>query len=148
MTYLAQATQPWVSENTNFILSVVSIAFTLVLGVVAIWLSVLFYRWSSKAEQEAIKASTSISSAVERLENLFDKLHSETFTMMKDMVTDMRTSIFPPGGKQTKPRRRSAPAEDAAEDSEQAAGADRAATSTGIAAPSSGEETEEGQRNG
>lgn len=148
MILLAQATQPWVSENTSLVLSIVSIVMTLVLGVVAIWLSIQFYVWSSKAEKEAVKASTDISSAVDRLEKLFDKLHSETFTMMKDMVTDMRTSIFPPGGKQVKPRRRSTPAEEASEDTPPPTDAKPAAPSSGIAAQPLPEAPEEGRRNG
>lgn len=150
MICLAQTTQsigPWVSENTSFVVSIVSLVVTLVLGTVAVWLSIQFYCWSSKAEKEAVNASRGISSAIERLEKLFDKLHSETFTMMKDMVTDMRTSIFPPGGKQTKPRRRTTPAEDAAEDSQQPAGANPPAPSSSIAAPSP-DEAQEGRRNG
>jgi cytoskeletal protein RodZ len=146
MIYLAQATQPWVSENTSFILSIVSLVVTAILGVGAVWLSIVFYRWSTEAEKEAVKASRDISAAVDRLEKLFDKLHSETFTLMKDIVTDMRASAFPPAAKRKPTTRRSAATEDSAEDPQQPS-VDSSTPSTGIeAAPAS--EEEEGPKNG
>lgn len=148
MILLAQTSQPWVSENVSLVLSIVSMVVSVVLGVVAIWLSIQFYTWSSRAEKEARKASTEISFAVERLEKLFNTVHSETFTLMKDMVTDMRTSIFPPGGKQTKSRRRNTSAEDAAEDTQPPTAANSPASSSGNAAQPVFEAAEEDLQNG
>lgn len=130
MVYLAQATQPWVNENTSLILSIVSLVVTAVLGIGAVWLSVVFYRWSTEAQKEAVKASTDISAAVDRLEKLFDKLHAETFTLMKEIVTDMRTNAFAPAAKKTTARRRNNAAEDATEEPP--------LTPTGLSAPATG----------
>ncbi|MCC1495882.1 hypothetical protein [Alcanivorax sp. 1008] len=78
------------AEITGLVASIVS----LIIGGFAIWLSVTFYRMSNKTSQELEKASSNINSTVDRLEVLFDKLYSDTFSMMKDTVTDMRNHVW------------------------------------------------------
>ncbi len=75
----------------SFIASIAS----LILAIGAIWLSVVFYRMSSEASKSTTEAAKGIAASVERLEKLFDKLYSDTFSMMKDTVTDMRKHIWP-----------------------------------------------------
>lgn len=79
---------------TELIPLVASIA-SLVLAVVAIWLSIMFFKLSSKLSESTHEAAKGIGSSVERLEKLFDKLYSDTFSMMRDTVTDMRKHIWP-----------------------------------------------------
>lgn len=67
---------------------------SLVLAIGAIWLSVIFYKMSNEASKETTKAAKDIQASVERLEKIFDKLYSDTFSMMKDTVTDMRQHIW------------------------------------------------------
>lgn len=67
---------------------------SLVLAVGAIWLSFVFYKMSNEASKETTKAAKDIQASVERLEKIFDKLYSDTFSMMKDTVTDMRQHIW------------------------------------------------------
>ncbi|MFJ5443532.1 hypothetical protein [Pectobacterium sp. CHL-2024] len=67
---------------------------SLILAVGAIWLSIIFYKMSDAASKETTTAAKDIKASVERLENLFDKLYSDTFAMMKDTVTDMRQHIW------------------------------------------------------
>lgn len=67
---------------------------SLILAVGAIWLSIVFYKMSDAASKETTTAAKDIKASVERLENLFDKLYSDTFSMMKDTVTDMRQHIW------------------------------------------------------
>lgn len=67
---------------------------SLVLAVGAIWLSFVFYRMSNEASKETTKAAKDIQASVERLEKIFDKLYSDTFSMMRDTVTDMRQHIW------------------------------------------------------
>ncbi|HFV9219140.1 TPA: hypothetical protein ACIAH1_004032 [Enterobacter hormaechei subsp. steigerwaltii] len=67
---------------------------SLVLAIGAIWLSFVFYKMSNEASKETTKAAKDIQSSVERLEKIFDKLYSDTFSMMKDTVTDMRQHIW------------------------------------------------------
>lgn len=67
---------------------------SIVLGIVAIWLSVLFYKMSDKSARESEKSAHSIEASVKKLEILFDKLYSGTFDMMKDTVTDMRKHVY------------------------------------------------------
>jgi len=67
---------------------------SLILAVGAIWLSVVFFKMSNEASKATTEAAKGIDASVQRLENLFDKLYSDTFSMMKDTVTDMRKHIW------------------------------------------------------
>ncbi len=67
----------------------------LILAVVAIWLSIVFFRMSSEISKSTIEAAEGIGASVDRLEKLFDKLYADTFSMMKDTVSDMRKHIWP-----------------------------------------------------
>lgn len=65
------------------------------LAVIAIWLSIVFFRMSSKLSESTTEAAKGIGASVERLEKLFDKLYADTFSMMRDTVTDMRKHLWP-----------------------------------------------------
>jgi uncharacterized membrane protein len=67
---------------------------SLILAVGAIWLSIVFFKMSNEASQATTEAAKGIDASVKRLENLFDKLYSDTFSMMKDTVSDMRKHIW------------------------------------------------------
>jgi uncharacterized membrane protein len=67
---------------------------SLILSVGAIWLSVVFFKMSNEASKATTEAAKGIDASVKRLENLFDKLYSDTFSMMKDTVSDMRKHIW------------------------------------------------------
>lgn len=89
--------------STPELLSLLASIASLILAVVAIWLSIVFFKLSSKLSESATEAAKGIGSSVERLEKLFDKLYSDTFSMMRDTVSDMRKHIWPedsPGGDQ------------------------------------------------
>ncbi len=77
------------------IISFVASIASLILAVGAIWLSVVFYRMSNEAAKATTEAAKDIAASVERLEKLFDKLYSDTFSMMRDTVSDMRKHIWP-----------------------------------------------------
>lgn len=77
-------------ELFGLVASIVS----LVLAIGAIWLSVVFFRMSNEAAKATTEAAKGIDASVKRLENLFDKLYSDTFSMMKDTVSDMRKHIW------------------------------------------------------
>lgn len=79
-------------ELLSFILSIVS----LIVSGGAVWLSFKFYQMSDNASKEAKKSSDKIQVNTEKLEGLFSRLYSDTFTMMKDTVTDMREYIYHP----------------------------------------------------
>lgn len=80
------ATDSWALQGTAIVASVVS----MIIGGFAVWLSVTFYRWSTSVSEKTNEASKDIESSVDRLEKLFDKLYSDTFSMMRDTVDDMR----------------------------------------------------------
>ncbi|MEQ4923449.1 hypothetical protein [Proteus hauseri] len=77
-------------ELLSFILSIVS----LIVSGGAVWLSFKFYQMSDNASKEAKRSSDQIKSSTEKLEGLFSRLYTDTFTMMKDTVTDMRQHIY------------------------------------------------------
>lgn len=76
------------------IISVVASLVSLVIGGFAVWLSVTFYRLSNKVSEETKEAAKGISASVDRLETLFDRLYSDTFSMMRETVTDMRNHVW------------------------------------------------------
>jgi len=76
------------------IISLVASVASLILATVAIWLSITFYKMSSQASRATEDAAKGISASVERLENIFEKLYSDTFSVMRETVTDMRKHIL------------------------------------------------------
>ena len=75
--------------------SLIAAVASLVLAIVAISLSIVFYRMSSQLSESAKDAAKDIGASVQKLEKLFDKLYTDTFSIMKDTVTDMRKHIWP-----------------------------------------------------
>ena len=80
-------------SNIELLALVASIA-SLILAVGAIWLSIVFYKMSDSASKVTTKAASDIDASVQKLEKLFDKLYSDTFSMVKDTVSDMRKHIW------------------------------------------------------
>lgn len=78
--------------------SLISSITSIILGIVAITLSILFYRMSEKIGRENERTSASIESNVTKLEELFNKLYTGTFDMMKETVTDMRKHVYKSDG--------------------------------------------------
>lgn len=76
------------------ILSLVASIASVILALLAIWLSFAFFKLSSSASKSTEEAAKGISASVERLEKLFDKLYADTFSMMRETVTDMRQHIW------------------------------------------------------
>ena len=69
---------------------------SLILAILAIYLSIKFYQMSSNLSQKSTEAANRINASTEKLEILFDKLYSDTFSMMRDTVADMRKHMWPP----------------------------------------------------
>jgi len=80
--------------STELIGLAASIA-SLVLAVVAIGLSIVFFVLATKAAQQTGEAAKEISSGVERLEGLFNLFYRDTFTMMRDTFSDFRKHAWP-----------------------------------------------------
>jgi len=74
--------------------SLVASAVSVCIGLLAIGLSVVFYRMSSQLSQNTREAAKDISASLVQLEKIFDMLYSDTFSMMKDTVSDMRRHIW------------------------------------------------------
>jgi len=81
------------SDLLNTISLISSIA-SLVLAIVAIALSIVFYVLARDQSEKSAKNAEEIASSVSRLEKVFDGLYNDTFSMMKETVTDMRQQIW------------------------------------------------------
>lgn len=77
-------------ETSSFVAAIVSI----ILGVYAIWLSIVFYRMSVAASAKLDKASSDVADNVRRLETLFDRMYSDTFSLVRDTYADMRREMW------------------------------------------------------
>jgi hypothetical protein len=85
--------------ETQSILNIVGLVSSIasfIVAVGAIWLAIVFYRLSTDASKCTHEAAKGIDASVARLEKLFDKLYTDTFSMMRDTVSDMRKHIWPP----------------------------------------------------
>ncbi len=71
-------------------------AVSLVVGLIAIWLSVLFHRASARLTQEAREAAKGIDLNAERLEHLVNRLHGDILGLMKDTVS-LHRAVQPSG---------------------------------------------------
>ncbi len=80
-------------SNIELLALIASIA-SLILAVGAIWLSLVFFKMSEASSKVTTKAASDIDASVQKLEKLFDKLYSDTFSMVKDTVSDMRNHIW------------------------------------------------------
>jgi len=70
---------------------------SIVLAGFAIWQASVFFRWSNDAQREAEHAAKGIEASVKKLEDIFNRLYSDTFGMMRDTVSDMREHMWSGG---------------------------------------------------
>lgn len=77
------------------IISLIASICSIIIAVFAVWLSVTFYKMTTRTSESIKEASRSIASGVQRVERLFNRLYSDTFSIMKDTVSDMRKHIWP-----------------------------------------------------
>jgi hypothetical protein len=64
------------------------------IGIFAIWLSVTFFKMSSKLSESTKEAASHIGASVVRLEKIFDRLYNDIFSITKDTVSDMRKQLW------------------------------------------------------
>jgi hypothetical protein len=77
------------------LISLVASIASLILAVIAIWLSLYFYRESSRLSESTQEAAKGIAASVQKLEALFNSLYADTFSMMRDTLGDMRRHLWP-----------------------------------------------------
>jgi hypothetical protein len=75
--------------------SVASSIVSIFLAVFAVALSVWFFKESVRYAQDSTRAAASIDASVKKLETLFERLYSDTFSMMRDTYADMRKHVWP-----------------------------------------------------
>lgn len=78
------------------VLNVVASAFSLVLAIVAMILSIVFYRFSDSAQRAVENSTREMSETVDKLELLYSRLYTDLLSMTNETVRDMRRSVFGP----------------------------------------------------
>ncbi|OVE52558.1 hypothetical protein [Chryseobacterium mucoviscidosis] len=77
-------------ESISFTVSIASI----ILAIISLILSVLFYRWSENSNKEALKNSLTIENSTKRIQELFDLFYKDTFGLMKNNYEIMQSNFF------------------------------------------------------
>lgn len=80
-------------ENIQFV-SLISALSSIILSIVAIVLSILFYRWSESSNKAIQKSSSDIESNTNKMGILFDKFYSDTFGIMKSNIEAMQKQLY------------------------------------------------------
>jgi hypothetical protein len=76
---------------------------SIVLAVVSLALSLYFFNVSQKTNKESEKIAGDIKNTTDKLEKLFDKLYSDTFSMLKSQSDAMQNHLFSVGTINNKP---------------------------------------------
>lgn len=77
-------------ESVSFVVAIASI----ILAVISLIFSVLFFRWSEKSNKQTFELSKGIENNTKKIEGLFDRFYSDTFGLMKSNYEAMQSSIF------------------------------------------------------
>lgn len=67
---------------------------SIILAIFALIFAVVFYRWSDKSNKEIVSVAQAIDSNTKKIENLFDKLYSDTFGIMKSNIEAMQKQLY------------------------------------------------------
>jgi hypothetical protein len=81
--------------DSGDIAALIASLLSIFIGLLAIWLALTFFKMSSQAAKDSKESADRIGASVERLEDLFNKLYTDTFTMFKETVLDMRRHVWP-----------------------------------------------------
>jgi uncharacterized protein len=75
--------------------SLISSVASLILAVISIWVAFVFYKMGTSASDTTAKNSQEMHESVTKMEKLFNTMYSDTFTMMRETVTNMQKHIWP-----------------------------------------------------
>lgn len=70
-------------------------AASLILSIVAIGLSLIFFRWSQEMAQSSRDAATEMRTAMGRLDTLFDRFYADAFGLVRDTYSAMHRHMWP-----------------------------------------------------
>jgi hypothetical protein len=76
------------------IVSLVVGVVSVVLGAFAIWLSAVFYNFANEAQERVRETANRVERAVTAIDGRVQGLHGDTFSLVRDMVTDMQTALW------------------------------------------------------
>jgi len=76
-------------------LSLVGSIASLILAIIAIWLSVKFFQLSENSARHLDSTAKSIELVINRVEPLLERLYSDTFSLVRDTMGDLRAHAWP-----------------------------------------------------
>jgi len=83
------------SNITTFdLFSLIAALTSIVLSIFSLVLAVTFYRWADKSNKEIVTVAQAIDSNTKKIENLFDRLYSDTFGIMKSNIEAMQKQLY------------------------------------------------------
>lgn len=82
------------TSNIIDVISLIASIVSFILAVFAIWLSFKFLKLSSEISDKINTALGNIMKSVDKLDLVYNKLYSDTFSIMKDTITDMRKNLW------------------------------------------------------
>ncbi|WP_150109446.1 hypothetical protein [Syntrophobacter fumaroxidans] len=85
------------------IISLVAALASLILAVLAIWLSIVFYRSSTQLRNETREAARDVARNADRLESLLNRVYLDSVSVMKETIVGLRAWGSPPAGPTGKP---------------------------------------------
>lgn len=74
--------------------SITSNILSITLAVVSLVLSIYYYTQSNKVNRDSERIASDIKNSVNKLESLFEKLYSDTFTMLKEQNNTMQNAFL------------------------------------------------------
>jgi hypothetical protein len=74
--------------------SIISNILSITLSVVSLCLSIYYYTQSNKVNKDNERISNDIRNSVNKLESLFEKLYSDTFSMLKEQNNTMQNAFL------------------------------------------------------
>ncbi|MEN7552019.1 hypothetical protein AAG747_29180 [Rapidithrix thailandica] len=80
--------------NTMDIVAFIASLTSIILAILAIILSIVFYKWSDNSNKDIQKVAQAIDGNTKKIENLFDKLYTDTFGLMKSNVEAMQNRFY------------------------------------------------------
>ncbi len=80
--------------STLDLINLIAALSSIILAILALVLSIVFYKWSDKSNKEIVTVAQAIDSNTKKIENLFDRLYNDTFGMMKSNVEAMQKQLY------------------------------------------------------
>ena len=83
-----------ISQEVLDLINLIASLSGIILAIVSLILSILFYSWSDITSRNIVSVSQTIDSNTKKIEQLIDKLYSDTFGIMKESHSAMLEELI------------------------------------------------------